>query len=161
VEDGLRSSRHALEAAGCVVEKDFESGLPLILADESAFRHAIQNLIENAVRYGISESKWIGVFACTVVRGGLPWIEIRVCDRGPGIPADEQQHIFDPFFRGRRAIQDQIHGTGLGLNLVQRIVAAHGGTIQVKSEPMKGTEFIVLIPTAPPEIQHELAHSIG
>jgi signal transduction histidine kinase len=82
-------------------------------------------------------------------RGGTanaPEIEVRVADRGPGIPADEQQHIFDPFFRGKRAVADQIHGTGLGLNLVKKIVEAHGGTIRVKSEPARGTEFIVRLP---------------
>ncbi len=76
-------------------------------------------------------------------------VEIRVADHGPGIPADEQEHIFEPFFRGRRAVQDQLHGTGLGLNLAKRIVEAHGGTIRVISAPMKGTEFIVWIPAAP------------
>jgi signal transduction histidine kinase len=75
-------------------------------------------------------------------------VEIRVADRGPGIPEEEQKRIFDPFFRGQRAMQDQVHGTGLGLNLVKKIVEAHGGTIRVKSEPMKGAEFIVRIPEA-------------
>jgi signal transduction histidine kinase len=69
-----------------------------------------------------------------------------VADHGPGIPADEQAHIFDPFVRGKRAMQDQIHGTGLGLNLVKKIVEAHGGSIRVKSEPEAGTEFIVRLP---------------
>ena len=86
-------------------------------------------------------------------------MEIRVADRGPGIPLDEQAHIFDPFFRGRRAVQDQVHGTGLGLNLVKKIVEAHGGTIHVHSEPMKGAEFVVRIPAAPPELQDEFAHT--
>jgi len=87
-------------------------------------------------------------------------VEIRIADRGPGIPADEQEHIFDPFFRGQRAVQDQVHGSGLGLYLVKKIVEAHGGTIQVKSEPMNGAEFTIRIPAAPPEMQDEFAHSI-
>ena len=69
-----------------------------------------------------------------------------MADRGPGIPADEQTQIFDPFFRGRRAVRDQVHGSGLGLNLVKKIVEAHGGTIRVRSEPGRLTEFIVRIP---------------
>ena len=88
-------------------------------------------------------------------------IEIRVADRGPGIPADEQRHIFDPFFRGKRAIQDQVHGTGLGLTLVKEIVTAHRGTIQVRSQPGKGTEFVVRIPVAPQAYQDELANTSG
>jgi two-component system phosphate regulon sensor histidine kinase PhoR len=100
------------------------------------------------------------MFATAVNDSDGPAVEIRVADHGPGIPLDEQKQIFDPFFRGRRALRDQVHGTGLGLNLVKRIVEAHGGTIRVHSEPMQGTEFVVRIPAAPPEVQNELSHSL-
>ncbi len=156
IEEGLSSSRVGAEL---VIEKQLAPGLPLVLADEQALKHALRNLIDNAVKYGTEGNNWIGVFACTVEDEHGLAVEFRVADRGPGIPLDEQPHIFDPFFRGRRAVHDQIHGTGLGLNLVKKIVEAHGGTICVKSEPMKGTEFIVRIPAAPPELQDEFAHS--
>jgi len=159
IEEGLRSSSIAASSAHVVVDKQVAAGLPLVLADEQALKHAVRNLIDNAVKYGTEGSNWIGVFACTVEDEHGQAVEFRVADRGPGIPVDEQPHIFDPFFRGRRAVQDQIHGTGLGLNLVKKIVEAHGGTIAVKSEPMKRTEFIMRIPAAPPELQDEFAHS--
>src|SRR5258706_16336912 len=115
-------------------------------------KHALQNLMENALKYGTEGSNWIGVFASLAPgKNGAAAVEIRVADRGPGIPEDEQEQIFDPFFRGRRAVEDQVHGTGLGLNLVKQIVEAHGGTIRVKSDPSKGTEFVMLIPAAPAE----------
>ena len=76
-------------------------------------------------------------------------VEIRVADRGPGIPKEELSHIFDTFYRGKRAVEDQIHGTGLGLSLVKRIIEAHAGTVTAESEPGKGTEFVVRIPAAP------------
>ena len=161
IEEGIRSSRIDVNNSGLVVEKQVAAGLPLVLADEQALKHALRNLIDNAVKYGTEGNNWIGVFACTVEDEHGQSVEFRVADRGPGIPLDEQPHIFDPFFRGRRAVQDQIHGTGLGLNLVKKIVEAHGGTISLKSEPMKGTEFIVRIPAAPPELQDEFAHSIS
>ena len=157
IEEALRSSRAALEGPGLVVEKKIDAGLPLVLADEMALRHAVQNLVDNALKYGTEGSNWIGVFVTAANGVGGPAVEIRVADRGPGIPQDEQAHIFDPFFRGRRAIQDQMHGTGLGLNLVKKIVEAHGGKIDVRSQPMHGTEFIVRIPAAPPELQDEFA----
>ena len=156
IEEGLRSSRVSPEL---VIEKHLAPGLPLVLADEQALKHALRNLIDNAVKYGTEGNNWIGVFACTVEDEHGQAVELRVADRGPGIPLEEQPHIFDPFFRGRRAVQDQIHGTGLGLNLVKKIVEAHGGTISVKSEPMKGAEFTVRIPAAPPELQDEFAHT--
>ncbi len=161
IDSGLRSSRARLAASDLVVEKRLDPDLPPMLADELAMSHVLQNLFDNAVKYGTEGSNWIGVFASAVSEEGVPAVEVRVADHGPGIPLEEQEHIFDPFFRGRRAVRDQIHGTGLGLNLVKKIVEAHGGTIRVESEPMKGTAFIVRIPAASPELQDEFAHTAG
>mgnify|MGYP000182776954 CR=1 FL=1 len=101
---------------------------------------------------------WIGLFASTVMDGEDLRIEIRVADRGPGIPPDEQPHIFEPFYRGKRAQQDQVHGTGLGLSLVKGIIEAHGGTVSVRSQPGKGAECVLRLPVAPPEYQDEFTH---
>ena len=127
------------------------------MADELALKHAIQNLLDNAVKYGTENSDWIGVSARRVDDA----VEVRIADRGPGIPPEEQGSIFNAFFRGRRAQQDQIHGTGLGLNLVKKIVEAHGGNIRVESKPGRGAEFILRIPAAPAELQDEFAHTSG
>jgi signal transduction histidine kinase len=161
IDAGLRSTRVVLAGPNLVVERHLQDGLPLVLADEIALKHALQNLVDNAVKYGTEGSNWIGISAAAVSDESGAAVEIRVTDRGPGIPVDEQPHIFDPFFRGRQAVQDQVHGTGLGLNLVKKIVEAHGGTIRVDSEPMHGTEFVVRIPAAPPELQDEFAHTAG
>jgi signal transduction histidine kinase len=160
IDEGLRSTSAAIAGSKCIVEKQIEADLPLVLADQLAMKHAFQNLVENAIKYGTEGSNWIGVFASRAPGQNGAAIEVRVADRGPGIPSDEQEQIFDPFFRGRRAIEDQVHGTGLGLNLVKTIVEAHGGTIRVKSEPSKGTEFVMTIPAAPPELQDEFADSV-
>jgi signal transduction histidine kinase len=160
IEEGLRSSRAALAGGSLTVEKHIDADLPPVLADGLALRHALQNLVDNALKYGTEGSNWLGVFARKVEDERGAAVEIRIADRGPGIPLDEQSQIFDPFFRGRRAVQDQVHGTGLGLNLVKKIVEAHGGAIRVESEPMRGAEFIVRIPAAPPELQDEFAHSV-
>ena len=77
----------------------------------------------------------------------------------PASPPNEQRHLFDAFFRGDKAVRDQIHGTGLGLNLVKRIVEAHGGTVTVESESGVGTSFIVRLPVSTARGQDELAHS--
>ena len=161
IDESLESSRPEIESAHCAVEKRVAAGLPLVLADPLALKHAVANLVTNAVKYGTGSSNWIGVSA---LRGGgesRDLVEIRVADRGPGIPEDEQRHIFDPFFRGRQALRDQVHGSGLGLNLAKRIVEAHGGTIEVRSQPRKGTEFVVRIPAAPREQQDELTYSLS
>ena len=146
IEEGIQASRHILDAADCVIDTKVDPELPLVLGDEVALRQVVQNLLENAAKYGIDGSKWIGISAENIFADRSPFIRIRVSDRGHGIPPDEQEHIFDAFFRGQRAIQNQVHGTGLGLNLVKQIVEAHGGTVRVHSDENKGTEFIVQIP---------------
>jgi signal transduction histidine kinase len=149
IAQSLQSSRALAEKADVVLEKQIEPGLPCILADEIALRHALQNLIDNALKYGTGGSNWIGISATAVGDGAGQAVEITVADRGRGIPRDEQKHIFDPFFRGRSAVADQIHGTGLGLDIVRKIVEAHGGSIRFRSTPGKITEFTVRIPAAP------------
>ena len=144
IDETIESSQAMV--AGHDVETKIDAGLPPILGDRAALQQALQNLLSNAAKYG---SYWIGVFASKAAGNGRAMVEIRVADRGPGIPEDEREHIFDPFFRGRRALEEQVHGTGLGLNLVKRIVEAHGGSVRVESEQGKGTEFIVRIPAAP------------
>ncbi len=162
IDDGLQSIATSHASSNVVIEKRLDPSLPTVLADELALRHVLQNLVDNALKYGTADGgNWIGVFVSTVEENGATAVEIRVADHGPGIPHDEQEHVFDPFFRGRRAVQDQIHGTGLGLNLVKKIVEAHGGTIRVESEPTMGTQFIVRIPAAPAEYQDEFANSSG
>ena len=161
IEESLHSRRLGGAGSRIVVEKNLEEGLPLVMADELALRHAIQNLLDNAVKYGTENSEWIGVTARKVSDAKGEAVEVKISDRGPGIPAEEQGEIFNAFFRGRRAQQDQIHGTGLGLNLVKKIVEAHDGAIRVESEPGQGAAFILRIPAAPAELQDEFANTAG
>jgi signal transduction histidine kinase len=158
VEESLGACAKIVEQSFCEVETRIEPGLPPIFGDPTALKHALMNLIGNAAKYA-AEGRWMGVSAMASNGGKSHMVEIRVADRGPGIPRDELAHIFDPFYRGKMAVDDQIHGTGLGLSLVERIVKAHGGTVEVKSEPGKGTEFVMRIPAAPAEQIDEFADS--
>jgi signal transduction histidine kinase len=161
IQNSLHASKGVLEDTLCSVEKIVEPRLPQIPGDSLALQHALQNLINNAVKYGVRENRWIGISARAVPNEGGPAVEIRVQDRGPGIPAEEQRHIFEPFFRGAKAVRDQVHGTGLGLNLVKKIVEAHGGTVRVESQVGAGASFILRLPAGPGDVQHELQHSLG
>jgi signal transduction histidine kinase len=149
INETVESTKPLIDQAHCVIEKKVDPDLPPILGDPLALRHALQNLISNAAKYGSDGANWIGISASKTGGKDTAGVEIRVVDRGPGIPQDEQEQIFDPFFRGSRAKQDQVHGSGLGLSLAKKIIEAHGGSIRVKSEPMKGAEFILRLPAAP------------
>jgi len=146
IEETIESTKGVMQAAHCTLESSVEPELPIIMGDRTALKHAIQNLLSNAAKYGRNGDNWIGISAHQTTSKTKSGVEIRVTDRGPGIPAEEQKQIFEPFFRGRKAIDDQIHGTGLGLNLVKKIIEAHGGTIRVESEPDQGAAFIVTLP---------------
>src|SRR5690606_30313163 len=113
-------------------------------------RAALQNLISNAVKYG-GEAKWLRIAVSGASDHHQPsprQIAFSVADRGFGITADDRKHIFEPFYRGREALARRIQGSGLGLNLVQRIAEAHGGRVTVASEPGKGSTFTMVLPAA-------------
>ena len=148
IEEAVAASKSLIESSLCQFEKRIAPGLPLVMGDRVALRQALENLLTNAVKYGLKGGNWIGISAAKSSDHGPAAVEIRVADRGPGIPRDEQDLVFDPFFRGARALEEQIGGTGLGLSLVKKIVKAHGGTIRVESEAVKGTVFIVRLPAA-------------
>jgi two-component system phosphate regulon sensor histidine kinase PhoR len=70
----------------------------------------------------------------------------RVRDNGVGIPPEDQEHIFDRFYRVDKARSRETGGTGLGLSIVKQLVTMHGGEITVHSEPNRGSEFKVVFP---------------
>jgi signal transduction histidine kinase len=157
----LESARSLTEASRCTVERIIPEGLPAVLGDAAALKRAFENLLANAARHGCGEDRWIGLSAAKATEGSQQWIEVRVADHGPGIPSGEIKHVFDPFFRGRRAVQDQVHGSGLGLNLVRKIVEAHGGSVRAESDPGRLTEFVVRIPAMPVEQTDEFKDTAG
>ncbi len=132
-------------AAGCKVESHIPSRLPPIKGDLAALRRVFQNLLTNAAKYAASGG-WIGIKAGEADGTSSPMVEVRVEDRGPGIPETEQAHIFEPFSRGASTRDQKIPGTGLGLSLVREIVEAHRGTISLQSTVGQGTTFIVRLP---------------
>lgn len=161
IAETVEAARAILGGANCEIEVQVDPALPPVLGDRVALKQVLLNLVSNAIKYGAGSSNWIGISALSAASNGRLWVELRVADRGPGIPEDERQNIFDPFYRGRRALQDQVHGTGLGLSLVKSIVEAHSGTITVVSEPGRGAAFTVRLPAAPPEHQDEFAYFAG
>ena len=141
VNDALNECRPLIESGGFVVEQSLPDGLPPIRADRVALSSAIQNLLANSVKYS-NGTKWIRVSASN--GGGS--IRIAVEDRGIGIAGEELKRIFEPFYRTKEVVDSQISGNGLGLNLVQKIVKAHGGNVTAESKPGKGSTFTIELP---------------
>jgi two-component system phosphate regulon sensor histidine kinase PhoR len=141
VRQALGACNSQIQRLGFEIDVQVPDDLPEIAADRPALVRAVQNLIGNALKYS-SASRWIGIRAFS--EGNK--LSVAVEDRGPGIPADEQPHIFEPFYRGRYATNAQISGSGLGLSLVKEIVEAHGGTITVTSTAGKGSLFQISLP---------------
>ena len=150
VQDVLSSCASLFDAERFEVSVDIEDALPAVIADDGAIRRALNNLLTNAIKYG-EGGRWLGVTARRASSGGRDEVQISVSDRGRGIDAEDLGHIFEPFYRGRYALDRQIHGNGLGLSLVKRIAEAHGGRIDVKSAPGEGATFTLRLPAAPPE----------
>ncbi len=147
VREVLSASASLPEAAGVQVDVRVDDPIPAVMADEEAIRRALHNLIGNALKHG-GDGRWIGV---SVERGSgrdEGQVLVSVADRGRGIPAAELAKVFDAFFRGRLALERQIRGNGLGLNLVKRIAEAHGGRVTVKSAPDQGSTFTLHLPVA-------------
>ncbi|MBX9602616.1 MAG: HAMP domain-containing histidine kinase [Bryobacteraceae bacterium] len=129
----------APDTAGCQVEKFVADGLPTLDADVTALTQSVRNLISNAGKYA-ARGQWIGVRA--EKRGGE--VILQVEDRGPGIDPADLPRVFDPFYRGRSS--DGHHGAGLGLSLVRDMIEAHGGRVEVNSDPGAGTRFTLHLP---------------
>ena len=149
VDAAIDTAIAAAGAGSLTVQRDIAPDLPNVIGDAAALRSAIQNLLANAVKYG-GPDRWVGVRA-EQISGRRAEVCITVSDHGTGIPPADLPHIFEPFYRGSDAVAGQVHGNGLGLSLVRRIVTAHGGHVAVSSKPNVGTTFTLTLPVAPPQ----------
>jgi signal transduction histidine kinase len=115
-----------------------------VVGDRVQLERVLINLLSNAVKFTDDG----GSIRCHVEVDG-PDALMTVTDTGIGIPVDEQQGLFQKFFRTSTAQKRAIQGTGLGLSIVSAIVSAHGGRISVRSADAEGTTFTVRFPLAP------------
>lgn len=150
VDTTLRVIEEERKRAHFVVETEMSADPVYVKGDRMALESVLQNLAQNAIRHAAG-GKYLGIrlmsgkIAKNGKKSGQKLI-IKIQDRGPGIPANEQKRIFEPFARGKRAQSEQITGSGIGLNLVKRIVEMHGGSVSLESKPDSGTTFTVVLP---------------
>jgi len=148
---GEAISRHKVAAdnANIEVRTDAPSGLR-VLGDETLLITALANLVSNAIAYSPPGSP---VTISRRRRGEN--VEIAVTDRGIGIALEDQERVFERFFRGDKARSRATGGSGLGLAIVKHVAANHNGTIGVWSKPGTGSTFTLSIPAAMPSARDE------
>jgi len=114
-----------------------------VMASEPLLERVLYNLLDNAVKYRVSDEN------CRITLTGRTVddvIEMEVADNGIGIPADEQERIFDRFYRVGNELVRERPGTGLGLAIVKNIIERHDGEIRVESAVGSGSRFIIVMP---------------
>jgi len=144
VHNTLDSYRYQLEQSGFQFEEKIDD-VPPMRVDREAMARSLLNLVNNALKYS-QDRKYIGV---NLYRDNGS-VKLEVVDQGIGIPHQEQQKIFEKFYRVGDPLVHNTKGSGLGLSLVRHIVQAHGGEVAVDSAPGQGSKFTIVLPVKPP-----------
>ncbi len=142
VAEALLYARSAVRAKGVVLEEDLKE--TPVAADPDLVRQALLNVLLNAVQ-AVEGGGRIRVACRPDPDEDPPVARVIVSDDGPGVPAEERERIFDPFYTTRA------RGVGLGLAIVQRIVSSHGGWVSVDDADLGGARFTLALPLGPGE----------
>jgi two-component system phosphate regulon sensor histidine kinase PhoR len=113
----------------------------VVIADAFRLRQVVDNVLSNAIKYNVDSGK-VSVSLHEAACG----VEVRVADTGRGMTDDEQQNLFDRFYRADSVRGSSVHGTGLGLNISREIMREHGGDLRLESIKGKGTTAIATLP---------------
>jgi signal transduction histidine kinase len=140
VHNTLDSYRYQIEQNGFIFEEKVDD-VPPMRVDREAMSRSLLNLVNNALKYS-QDRKYIGV---NLYRQNGE-VKLEVVDHGIGIPDQEQNKIFEKFYRVGDPLVHNTKGSGLGLSLVRHIVQAHGGQVYVDSTPGRGSKFTITLP---------------
>lgn len=122
------------------VEKNYQSGLPRVPIDPGLAEQVFVNLAQNAYEAMGKEGGTLIVEVSAISSGGHPGVEVKMADTGPGVPADQREQIFNPFFTSKPS------GVGLGLSIVSKIMDEHGGWIRIDTGTASGAAFVMFFP---------------
>ena len=153
VHSTLESYRFQIQQNGFAFEENISADIPPVNVDRETIARSLLNLVNNALKYS-KDDKYIGV--SLYHSNGSVNLEVR--DHGIGIPVQEQEKIFEKFYRCGDPLVHNVKGSGLGLSLVRHIARAHGGDVLVESHPQKGSKFTIALPLAfPSQAGHGVA----
>jgi signal transduction histidine kinase len=149
VQETLDSYRYHLEKKGFTVDEQIDLDLPEMSFDPEAVASALVNLLSNAMKFSPDRKEvTVRVFR----RDGAAVIQVE--DKGIGISSGDLPGVFKRFYRAKSAVVSETRGSGLGLTLVKHTAEAHGGTVEVESEPGKGSIFSIVLPLSGLERGH-------
>jgi len=136
------------EEKGLIINYDLSDSLPLVRGDSGLIGQVLSILLTNAINY-TPENGRITIKTATKEKDNNTWIGLSVKDTGLGIPAEEQDKIFERFYRGKSGQGSGAPGTGLGLSIAQEIVASHNGHLEVQSDGIagNGSTFTIWLPS--------------
>jgi len=149
VHDAVDSFRPRLEDQGFRLEVDLPPEVPPVRGNAPALTQCVLNLLDNAMKYSKARRE-VGV--SVAIReddaGDTASVTVSVSDRGIGISPRDQKSIFEKFVRIETGLVHDVKGAGLGLSLVDQIMRAHGGRIELRSALGEGSTFTLVLPAA-------------
>jgi signal transduction histidine kinase len=141
VDDVLMLTRHLMLTSNVKLGTHLGENLKWALVDRNQIKQVVINLVNNAL-YAMPDGGLIVVETAEQSRYGRLWLTLSIRDSGVGIPSENLERIFEPFFTTR----GDHGGTGLGLSVTYGIVTDHGGMIEVESQLLVGSTFVVWLP---------------
>lgn len=138
--DVLSRLKPQSQAKSQAIETDIPADLPKVYADPERVQQVLVNLLDNAIKYTPSGGK----INISILHRTMQKVQVSICDNGPGIPAENHEHIFEDRFRLKR--DEAKEGYGIGLSLCQRVIRAHYGQIWVDSAANRGSCFHFTLP---------------
>lgn len=136
-----------LQGHSDVISLHFPEVFPPVMADANRIDQVFFNLLDNAIKYGTAADLRIRI------EGEVhdEMVELRIRDNGPGIPTEDQPHLFERFYRVHKSRSRDAGGTGLGLSIVKHIAQVHGGSVSLESVPGRGSTFTLRLPVQGPK----------
>ncbi len=141
----FEAARPAIADARFASECSLASGLPLVMADAAALRQSLDELLDNAVRFGLP-GRWVRIETAEAGRGRAREVQIRVSDRGHGIMARDAKEVFEPYYRASEGSEPVASGIGLGLALAAGTVKTMGGRLSLQTDVGRGSVFTIHLP---------------
>lgn len=144
VDEAMGRSRESADHRGVTLSRSQDQPASA-MGDRWQLTDALTNLVQNAISYSGRQAR-VSIGVSTVAEGEERFVDIKVSDNGIGISSEDQERIFERFYRVDHGRSRESGGTGLGLAIVRHIAAAHGGSVHVWSQPRRGSTFTLRLP---------------